>query len=385
MLKRLIFKIVAVFLAGYSFLCLCAGIGILLDEDIKEGKVPAFILAIIIGVLIGLGARKLFRLSRKPKKEVVVPPTSVVNTRPAPTPAPMPVKPSRSLLDATIRQQEVPQHVLDGMRMCYTGQQAVDDMRVIDESLAIMEKTSDIDTFLSRCDVAMKRVLTLEQAKKAGIPIALQDDFSKTLVDAKEQALVGVLYRSFKKELDETAKLKTDSGKFNRIEKYKQKLQGYEDEFDLTAKDAYNDVMNQIEFLQKAGNNDDLKVEAGNSDDLQNMVVRILTRSVARKKGLGVTFETSDEEDAFFRELVRQAIEAELNPNLFYFEPMSNKAFSVYYQDCYVGKIKLNGRKRYMQVLGVRGAINSYSISDPSDYLEYLPKWIKYMKHCLRN
>jgi len=119
-------------------------------------------------------------------------------------------------------------------------------------------------------------------------------------------------------------------------------------------------------------------------EELQKIVIQILTRSVTRKMGLGVTFETTDDEDAFFRELVRQTIESKLNPNLFYFEPMSNKSFSIYYRSYYVGKVKLRGKNQFIQVLGVRGAINSFTISSADDYQEYLPKWVKYLKYCLK-
>lgn len=119
-------------------------------------------------------------------------------------------------------------------------------------------------------------------------------------------------------------------------------------------------------------------------EQLQNIVIQILTRSVTRKMGCGVTFETSDEEDAFFRDLVKHTLDAKLNPNCFYFEPMSNKSFSVYYQGYYVGKVKLRGRNQFIQVLGVRGAINSFSISSEDDYQEYLLKWVKYIKHCIK-
>lgn len=148
--------------------------------------------------------------------------------------------------------QEVPQKTLNDMRMAYTGQQAVNDMRIIDESLKIMETTSDIDTFLSRFETAMRYALTLEQSKKAGVPIALADGFSQSLANAKNEALKGVLYRSFQKELEEISKLKTESGKRNRINKYQEKLKGmYETEIQFNADEAYNDIMQKLEYLKK--------------------------------------------------------------------------------------------------------------------------------------
>ncbi len=159
--------------------------------------------------------------------------------------------PTTDTIKVNIIQQEIPKEVLNSMKTSYTGQQAINDMRIIDESLAIMTKTSDIDTFLSRYDTAMRCVLTLEQAKKSGVPIALSDDFAQSLTDAKNQGLKGVLYRSFKKELDEINKLKTEQGKLNRINKYEEKLKEmYEDVFEFVEENAYNDVIQKLEFLK---------------------------------------------------------------------------------------------------------------------------------------
>lgn len=159
-------------------------------------------------------------------------------------------------MKTNVVRQEVPQQVSHDMRMTYTGQQASNDIRIIDESVAIMEKTSDIDTFLSRYETAMRSVLTLEQAKKAGVAIALPDGFSQSLVNAKGKALEGVLYRSFQKELDEINKLKTDKGKLNRINKYQEKLKSmYETEFEFVAEDAYNDVMQKLDYIKNGQNN----------------------------------------------------------------------------------------------------------------------------------
>lgn len=158
---------------------------------------------------------------------------------------------SNPITQAKLVEQDVPQESLNDMRMTYTGAQAVNDMKIINESLEIMGKTSDIDTFLSRYEIAMKCALTLEQARKAGIPITLQDGFSKSLVSAKNNALAEVLYRSFQKELNGLNELKTDRGKLNRINNYQEKLKGlYEDVFQFVAEDAYNDVMRKLDFLK---------------------------------------------------------------------------------------------------------------------------------------
>ena len=117
---------------------------------------------------------------------------------------------------------------------------------------------------------------------------------------------------------------------------------------------------------------------------LQKIVVQILTKSITRKMGIGVTFETTDEEDAFFRELVKQTIEAKLNPDLFYFEPMSDKSFSVQYQNYPIGKIKLTGRKTHMQILKGLYEIKSFDNLPLQEYILHIPEWIKHIQFCLK-
>ena len=119
-------------------------------------------------------------------------------------------------------------------------------------------------------------------------------------------------------------------------------------------------------------------------EDLQNIVLEILTTSVTRKMGIGVTFETSDEEDAFFRVLVNDVLVAKLNPHLLYLEPMSNKSFSVHFQDYPIGRIKLSGRKTYIQVLKGMGGAKQYYDLTLEEYISHIPFWVKHIKYCLK-
>lgn len=98
-----------------------------------------------------------------------------------------------------------------------------------------------------------------------------------------------------------------------------------------------------------------------------------------------MTFTTNEDEDAFFRELIKQTLEAKLNPYKFDFEPMGNKSFSVYYDRYAIGRIKLNNKSTSMQILkGLYGVKNIEDLQ-PEEYFAYIPAWVKYIKYCLRN
>jgi hypothetical protein len=121
-----------------------------------------------------------------------------------------------------------------------------------------------------------------------------------------------------------------------------------------------------------------------NANDLRELTIQILTRGVTRKLGYNISFETTNEEDLFFIELVKGILDSNLNPNLLYFEPMSNKGFSVSYSSYPIGKIKLRGRKSYIQVL--KGLYSRKSFDDLSiqEYISHIPEWIKYIKYCIK-
>lgn len=122
----------------------------------------------------------------------------------------------------------------------------------------------------------------------------------------------------------------------------------------------------------------------GESISLQDVTIRILTRSITKKLGSGILFETTSEEDIFFAELVKQTYKAKLNPNLFYFEPMSNKSFSVSYKRYPIGKIKLNGRKTHMQILKGLQGVKRFDGLTLEEYISHIPDWIKHIKYCLK-
>lgn len=257
-MKKFILLIVGIFTTLMCLAWIFILFVLLYFADFQQGKMiiisMSALLIAILGWISFICYKSVLHKKERPHNNEInsvaeISMQSVVDTH-SPDTAPPNLTPTPPVIAVNIVQQEVPQQVLHDMRVAYTGSQISNDMRIIDESLKIMEETSDIDTFLSRYKIAMTSVLTLEQAKKAGISIALPDNFSKSLVDAKGKALENVLYRSFQKELDEIKKLKTDNGKINRINKYKQKLESlYETEFEFIAENAYNDVMQKIEYL----------------------------------------------------------------------------------------------------------------------------------------
>lgn len=151
----------------------------------------------------------------------------------------------------TTYQSEVPEEIMEDMRSSYTIQNSENNMRIAQESLDIMNKTNNLDTFFSRYETAMQHALTLEQARKADIYVSVPLGFSDSILATKSEQQGNVLKRAFENELHEINKLKTNKGKLNRIDKFIEKVKSYEDEFEFTAEDVYNEILSKLRLLKK--------------------------------------------------------------------------------------------------------------------------------------
>ena len=87
----------------------------------------------------------------------------------------------------------------------------------------------------------------------------------------------------------------------------------------------------------------------------------------------------SEQEERFFDELQKSL--SEINRTIT-MERLSNGAISVYANSCYVGRIRLTGRKHWMQIL--RGLTQNKTIYGELDELiQHIPEWIRYIRlHC---
>ena len=89
--------------------------------------------------------------------------------------------------------------------------------------------------------------------------------------------------------------------------------------------------------------------------------------------------DLSESEKLFFTELEKAL--SELNKSIT-MERLSNGVISVYLNTYYVGKIKLSGRKHWMQIL--RGETQIKTIDgELDDFIQHIPDWVRYIRlHC---
>lgn len=129
-------------------------------------------------------------------------------------------------------------------------------------------------------------------------------------------------------------------------------------------------------FLKRSSVRQENELEAVKND--------ILSRSLLRKRGVGAILTTSDDEDVFFRELIKQVQENKLNPYLLYIEPMSGGNFSVYYDSYAIGRVGCKKGVFSIQIIeGMYNVINLKGLS-LDEGLNCISAWIKQIRYCLR-
>lgn len=92
-----------------------------------------------------------------------------------------------------------------------------------------------------------------------------------------------------------------------------------------------------------------------------------------------ISVDLTEPEQHFFDELQNKLSEVNRSITI---ERLSNGVTSVYSNMCYFGKIKLSGRKHWMQIL--RGETQSKTVyGELDDFIQYIPDWVRYIKlHC---
>lgn len=156
---------------------------------------------------------------------------------------------SGSAVNVTVQNTSTayPKEVLDSMRTAYSPMQAQGDIRVLNDCISLMQTTNNLETFFSRYELALQKVMTLEQAKNAGI--AINTPITSTYVMSLKNRADCVLQSTYAKELKEIDALKTPVGKRNRIDKFISFLSEYQDEFEFS--DAYRHIISDLNLLKK--------------------------------------------------------------------------------------------------------------------------------------
>lgn len=90
-------------------------------------------------------------------------------------------------------------------------------------------------------------------------------------------------------------------------------------------------------------------------------------------------YEVNELEESFFNSLSSALKDYDRIPRL---TRMSNGTISVYYGGCPVGKIKLQGRNHWMQILKGLSTVRVVE-GELDDFIGHIPEWVNYIRlHC---
>lgn len=113
----------------------------------------------------------------------------------------------------------------------------------------------------------------------------------------------------------------------------------------------------------------------------QNMIeVRFESIKANIDNGVNKAVEMSEDEEIFIKELIRRIddeIGCEYN---LYFNRLSNKTLNAWYNAYYLGKIRLQGKRTYMQNLHGLFGVDIIENCTLDEYLEHIDRWIEHIK-----
>ncbi len=148
-----------------------------------------------------------------------------------------------------------PDEVLSSMRKVFTSSNAQNCERIVEESLDIMRRTNNLDTFFSRSELAMQNALTLRQAEQAGVPdVHNTYEICQTVFETIQKKKLLALDSSFQSEKEKISELVNPQTKIKHWEQYLELLDKYMDEYNAEYSseylDIYSSVKNEIRDLK---------------------------------------------------------------------------------------------------------------------------------------
>lgn len=244
------------------------------------------------------------------------------------------------------------------------------DNRIVHETLDLINNSKNIETVLSR----------------------IQFGYNKGFIKSKDELQIDSIKRCYQILLSQpTPKNKTKS-----IEKYKAQVNGHKNEFS-------SQVINFVEtFVQSPKElvNVEIKHDFPFDDEYLNTVLedgktvkehmqKDYEESIKRYHGLDKQedIELNELEEQFINEFKKSIKPFCLDTEIRY-NRMSSKCLNFSFRDMQIGRIQLNGRKMWIQVLfddTKNWDVKYYDIYTLKDATIHIDEWIKYLNYLIKD
>lgn len=236
MIMKITFRLLSLVLWFLVFIITVAGISIVIENKFNIPTIVFFL--VIISILIGLSLLLWNKSTKFNKKQTQTEDGNedlILDDVDADFS-------TRTITGVITR--EVPTEILRDMKMVYTSVQLENDLRILQESIDLMKSTNNIETFISRSDLAQRTSLTIEQAIMAGIHVKEIFTSSKDILSLKTALLPKLLDDSYSKMKQDAFKLKTEKGRIGRFQKYLELLEKHE--YDLDISENYENIIRVV-------------------------------------------------------------------------------------------------------------------------------------------
>lgn len=241
----------------------------------------------------------------------------------------------------------------------------VNDQRIIEETVDLIENSKNIETVLGRIEFG----------------------YNKGFIKSKDELQIESIKRCYQIMIDSP----TPKNKTKRIEKYIATINEHRSEFS-------NNVIKFLEsFIQSTTSPVQVKLENDLPFD-ENYLNEVLDDGKTVKEHMQEDFENSmmesmgmdKQQNIELNDLEKQFV----NTFLEYLKPfnldteikynrMSSKHLNFKFRGMQIGRIKLNGRKMNIQVL-TENDIKWHDITGVDDALKYLDDWIDYLNYLIK-
>lgn len=103
------------------------------------------------------------------------------------------------------------------------------EIRIVQESAHLIDNSNNIDTVISRLQFIPEHIQYLKELERKGLydSVPTASDYYNQYIMLKDKCIQSAIIRNYQDVLDKANKLKTDSGRINRINKYFDKLEKY--------------------------------------------------------------------------------------------------------------------------------------------------------------
>lgn len=253
------------------------------------------------------------------------------------------------------------------------------DIRILKDSIYIMQNTENIDTFFVRHNTVLSVLERMEVSKKQEALFSFQQ--------FEEWRIPILLETAYRNTRESTEKLKTQKAKENRYVKLLEVMLSHKNKIPVSVYPIYEKYVNALknsihrEVLDIQIDERSIRKLKGNRDIMNEVDHLFLTMQLDSSNE---TLRNVNEEEKVFIATLVQSMRQMKIPKRLTLHRLSDKTLNVMLIDrSYVGKINVGNRENHMQILRDEEKVDLLRGVSFEECLLKIPLWIKFIQKYL--